>query len=155
MHIPMLKDAARVVALSNDVRTAIESAQPYNRLHELVPPVLSVLRDLDDADKHRLLNVAIAQQYEGRFRNVTQGIPSGGTLKIEANHGAIVDGTEIAALVFPSPVPDMNYQFTARLGISLRHHPGPSGAEFTEVAALLRLMLDEVRYIVRDVGERA
>ena len=67
----------RIKALSTPVRAAIEACQPYNRRHKLVPPLLSILRDFDDTDKHRLLNVVVSAQFEGELRNLSYPIPPG------------------------------------------------------------------------------
>ena len=48
----------RISGLSSKAQAFIEQAQPYNRWHPELPPILSVLRDFSDSDKHRLLNVA-------------------------------------------------------------------------------------------------
>jgi hypothetical protein len=54
------ESAQRIRTLSAPVRKAIEDVQPYNRPHLDLPPLLAVLRDLENIDKHRLLQMAYA-----------------------------------------------------------------------------------------------
>jgi hypothetical protein len=51
--------------ISEPVRTAIELAQPYNRPHEKIPPLLAILRNLNNADKHKLLQLVYASLNTG------------------------------------------------------------------------------------------
>ena len=52
--------AQRIRSLSAPVRKAIEDVQPFNRPHPKLPPLLAILRDFENIDKHRLLRLAYA-----------------------------------------------------------------------------------------------
>ena len=64
-----LDSAYRIKSLSSPVRAAIESVQPYNRSHATLPPLLGVLRDLENTDKHRLSNrnASFALRFSGAY----------------------------------------------------------------------------------------
>jgi hypothetical protein len=138
----------RIEPLSPAVRTEIETLQPYNRPHPKLPPLLSVLRDFDDVDKHRLLQMAIAQVIDGQFSNVNVAIPSGGKLAIFMHREEIVDGTEIAAILTGGPTPNMRYDFKANLGISLPHAIGPLNNHRSGVGYLFDALRDEVNVVI-------
>src|ERR1035437_2280508 len=57
----------RIKALSERMQHNIEAVQPYHRPHAHVPPLLGLLRDLDDIDKHRLLHIVVSRQAKGRI----------------------------------------------------------------------------------------
>src|SRR5260370_41099258 len=44
--------------ISDPVRAIFESLQPYNGPHPTLPPILAILRQLNNTDKHRLLRLA-------------------------------------------------------------------------------------------------
>jgi hypothetical protein len=48
----------RISGLSSGVQDAIKSLQPFIRKHPVLPPLLAILRDFSNADKHRLLKLA-------------------------------------------------------------------------------------------------
>jgi hypothetical protein len=68
--------AAKLGTFAPDTKLleVLEDFQPYRRKNKVFPPLLKVLRDFDDADKHRLLHLAFIQgvqwEYEGTFGNV-------------------------------------------------------------------------------------
>ena len=80
----------RLQSLSQTVRTVLEAVQPYKRLHPSLPPLLGLLREFDDRDKHRLLNVAVDRQQTGNFQ-VECLLPSK-VVEMLANDGPLVDG---------------------------------------------------------------
>ena len=47
--------------ISEPVRAIFESLQPYNRPDPTLPPLLRILRELNNVDKHRLLKLAYEQ----------------------------------------------------------------------------------------------
>jgi hypothetical protein len=61
------REQRRIRSLSAPVRTAIERIRPYNRRNPDIPPLLSLLRDFDDADKHRLPHLTVLGQTEGKL----------------------------------------------------------------------------------------
>ena len=52
------KSSKRIQSLSVPVQAAIERVQPFNRPHATLPPLLSVLANLENVDKHRLVRLA-------------------------------------------------------------------------------------------------
>jgi hypothetical protein len=57
-------------------RRRLESIQPYKGPHGAVPPLLSMLREFDDCDKHRLLNVVLANVSEEGFHGIGSTVPN-------------------------------------------------------------------------------
>jgi hypothetical protein len=138
----------RIAPLSDPVRTLIESLQPYNRPHPTFPPLLAVLRDFDDIDKHRLLQLAIAQLIEGEIAKISAVIPPGEQMTVLSHVGEVVDGTEILVIIPTRPTPDMRYYYTANLGISLPHATGPLDNKRSEVLFLFNTLRDEVTLVI-------
>ena len=95
------------------MRAAIERYQPYNRPHPDLPPLLSVLRELSNRDKHKLLSLAfqgvVAAQAGMDFSGANPPITQGDFEVVEASSGEIDDGTEIGAMIFKRPMDHLVY----------------------------------------------
>jgi len=144
------KQTYRLSSISNGARARIERAQPYNRPHQQLPPLLSLLSELDNLDKHRLLNVVMANVGEGKFSFALPGgklIP----MKIGYHTGAVKSGTEVAYFIMDPPEQNVNYQHEATVVISMEHPAGPSGRTFGEIAYILAVLIAEVRRIVEQM----
>ena len=145
----------RIKTLSSSVRAKIETLQPYNRPHPSVPPLLSLLREFDDADKHRLLNVVVSAQFEGELRNLSYAIPRKQSIHYYFCQDHIEDGTETFAVTIPTPDPKLTYDMAVKLGVAIQHGKGPDEADLSEVWALLSHIRDEVKTIVEQVISEA
>lgn len=145
------QERRRLNSLSPHVRAAIQGLQPYHRTHQELPPLLAVLRELDDADKHRLINVAIAQPTRGEFRNIRNLIPEQ-LCRMEFHIGALIDGTEIAALMLDRPTPNVRYDYYGDAVIAIRHATGPKGHDRTDAVALLKALITEVKAVIESLA---
>jgi hypothetical protein len=131
------------------VRDTIEQLQPYNRwTHPEAPPVLSMLRDLNDIDKHRLLRMALAQVTEGTFSNMRVNVARVEPYSLVSNSRDLVDGAEIVSLTFSRPQLDLHYDFEAVIQIVMNHPPALGKAGRSEVVGLLKAIDAEVRDVV-------
>ncbi len=145
--------------ISDPVRTAIKEAQPYNRPHETVPPLLAILRDLNNADKHKLLQLVYGTIHTGDIGFVgQQPFPEGNWEPIPFM-GEIKDGTEIFAMVSGCPSPDMKFDRTIfDIILAVRHGKrDPSGPEWTDrsdIFALYTEIATEVRRIIYEVSAK-
>jgi hypothetical protein len=134
----------------------IEFVQPYKRANFRhssglpLPPLLSLLRDFDDADKHRLLNVIVANVAEGKLRILSETnakIEFGGHLP-----GSIEDGAEIMWFTVDPPDPNLQYHNEAAIVVSITHPMSPDGRNYTELAAMLDFLRDEVKFVANTIG---
>lgn len=147
----------RIRSLSCLVRTAIEGLQPYNRSHPKIPPLLSILRDFDDADKHRLLRLAasgVACGELGFSGNQSKSVTS---VCIYRCVGEVKDGTELAAFIFDAPNPDMKYDKTiidivVAVWHGKRDQADPPDSDRSDFAAILSMMIEEVELTIRIVS---
>lgn len=146
--------ALRKVGLSDVVLTAIERFQPYNRPHPTLPPVLSILRDVNNSDKHKLLSFAFPTfvigelNFLGRFTGRTH-------CTFIQNKGEIKHNTEIAAVIFDRPTLDVYCNGgNPILTVAIPHAPKDSSNRFsgrTECTALLKIVSDDVRAVISGV----
>jgi hypothetical protein len=145
-------DSGRKLKLLHpDVRTAMESVQPYNRRNEYRPPLLALLRDLDDFDKHRLLTLTLTSPTEILFKEVVWYTP-GNQPSITGRDGAIEDGTEVAVLSFRYPEPNVKIDFSTTFTVAISHAPGPKGHTRSDAWYLLKdLLRPEVEEVIRIV----
>jgi len=139
--------------ISDPVRAVFESLQPYNRPHPTLPPLLRILRDLNNTDKHRLLRLAYGAIAEGNLSFVGDSPADGRQWQPVTNMGEVKDGTEIFAMVCDRPTPNMHWDLKyIQIIIAIWHDKrDPSGPDFTshtEFAALLKALTEEVQTII-------
>jgi hypothetical protein len=142
-----------IETLSDPVRAAIEAVQPYHRRHPVIPAPLSILRDLENTDKHKLLRLAYAAINQGDLGFIGPENPEPGEVQIVAHPGEIKDGTEIAAFVFSRPQPDMKYdRINLEMVVALWHGKldpsAPPWTDRSDFSALLKVLADEVRAVI-------
>jgi hypothetical protein len=143
----------RIRRLSERMQLNIEAVQPYRRPHAHVPPLLGLLRDLDDADKHRLLNVVVSRQAQGRisFTAVSPTLPVVPT-SISYKAGAVEDGAEIVWFTVNPPNTGLQFEHETVMVIALSHAPGHSGETLTEVVAVLDWLEAEVTAVIQQLA---
>src|SRR5579863_3618687 len=133
-----------LVGISQNVRTTIETVQPYHRRHPKLPSPLAILRDLDNANKHKLLRLAYATPVYGDIGFSGPAHPLVRHVDIVANFGEIKDGSELVSHTFDAPAPDMKYdRINIDLAIALWHgKKSPSDPDWmarNDASALLTL----------------
>jgi hypothetical protein len=145
-------DRRRLKTLSQPVRAAIESMQPYNRPHEIFFPLLALLRDFDDINKHRLLMVTFSAVARGDigFLGPSDNIDKG--CQFIANYGELKNGSEIAAFSFNSPAPDMkfdrrNFDIILAFWNNTAHFISPFDNRI-DFITFLKLLLNEVKEVI-------
>jgi hypothetical protein len=134
-------------SISPKISGIIESLQPYKRPYPGLPPILAILRDFDDVDKHRLLHVMLSNAQQWKFENV-RDFPPDATPTVEVHTVEVVDKAELATIVFDRPAPDTKFKFIGEFVIAIPHAPGPSRVPWSEVGAVLTRVMPEVRYII-------
>jgi hypothetical protein len=122
-----------------------------------MPPLLAVLRDFDDADKHRLIKVVLQRPTEFNWTISGPGlIPD--DHHIESPYVDLVDGAEIASVTSKRPTPYLQFKGRVTASIVVEHAPGagPDGIARTGIERLLlEDLLPEVREVVRIVSAAA
>lgn len=143
----------RIKALSKRMQHNIEAVQPYHRSHAHLPPLLGLLRDLDDVDKHRLLHIVVARQAQGRisFTAVDPALPVIPT-SIGYKTDAVEDGAEIVWFTVDPANTGLKYEHETVMVIALSHAPGRSGETLTEVVAVLDWLKAEVTTVIQQLA---
>jgi hypothetical protein len=145
----------RLSTLSLAVQTAIENCQPYNRRHKDLPPLLSVLDEIEKADKHRLLRVAVTTTVKGEV-NFRGAMHPDTVMNFIENDVELKEGAEIAAYTLSRPEPDMEFgAFNFLFIVAITHAIGPSGKNRTDIPSLLTLLDEEVRDVIGIVSAAA
>ncbi|MFZ0913519.1 MAG: hypothetical protein WBQ76_10090 [Candidatus Korobacteraceae bacterium] len=150
------KDAAkRIKSLTPDVRAVVESVQPYNRTHPMLPALLAILRDFNNTDKHKLLRLAYAATSSGDVSLTWKGNRSEQPMPlvpVEFNGGELKDGAEVMAVTFDRPAPDVECHFDVMVIIAL-WHGGKAGVipriDRDDFAAILALLTEEVEAVIK------
>jgi hypothetical protein len=170
LQFPIAKDRAdfddavicrkQLGTISDPVRTAIESYQPYNRLHADLPPLLSILRELSNQDKHKLLPLVLHSAVTYEFGMDFGGVDvSDRDPRFVPSSGEIEDGAEVGAVTFNRPTPNMRFDRTiVHVVIAMRHSKRdpatPTSYEWTDFKPLLNFLSAEVRQIIYEVSAK-
>ena len=90
----------RLGMISEPIRAAIESFQPYNRPHHILPPFLRLLRDFNNRDKHKLLQIAFSVTAFGDVGFIGEHPMDGRVITSVPRVEPLEDGAEIFAVVY-------------------------------------------------------
>lgn len=132
--------------LSDPVKSAIKSVQPFLRPHGGgMPPLLAVLRDFNDVDKHRMVQPALATVYEGESNFKHPGMTS---CVVHDHVGPVIDGTVLRSISVEPPSAQFRHEYRGSLIVSLPHAVGPNGGGVSCVASLVDLLLKEVEDVI-------
>lgn len=136
----------RIKPLRDDAKRVICDAQPYKRPGELVTQPLRLLRELDDADKHRLIAPGIFGVQQGRIVITPPILP----LAYELPHPEVglESNTKIAWVLFGEPQPDVNVNFQMTLAVGVRHDPSVNGSTWATLAETIQHIGSEVERII-------
>jgi diadenosine tetraphosphatase ApaH/serine/threonine PP2A family protein phosphatase len=159
LQFPIAADAAafasqkwRIRSLSGRAQARIEQAQPYNRPHSELPPLLRLLADFDNVDKHRLLNVVIANVSGGKFSfTLADEPPIFVPPQVEFLDGPVGNGAEFAWFTINPPKQNTKYNYEANFVVSIIHPAGPSGRTLSELGYVLEILIAEVKRIVEQM----
>jgi hypothetical protein len=140
------KQKYRISTLSAATQAAIERVQPYNRPHNELPLLMGLVRDFNNLDKHRLLNVVVTnvQQAHISYEYTGDGVP---TVHGQYAMGPLEHGSEIAHFTALPPQPNTICKYNAAIVISVGHDFGPNGRTLGELTYVLRMLTDEVKSV--------
>lgn len=146
-----------IKGFSPAVWAAVESMQPYNRKHPTLPPLLGILQDVDNVNKHRLLRVAPAVFNGGDIRNLSYPIKPGESVRVIVSTAEIEEGAEAVAVVLSEPSEDdVTYDFHGHIAIALAIEPAPhSPVKWVAIHFLLAELAREVRIVIDTVASAA
>jgi hypothetical protein len=147
-------DRGRLEGISDVVRAEILKVQPYNRPHPALPPLLAILRDLNNINKHRLLWLVYGAP---SFANLGFYGSDEAHWTHYIHHGEIKDGTEIFAHIADRPAPNMEWDQTildliVAIWHGKRSPTDPEGSDRNEVISVLKDIGDDVRKVVYQVA---
>jgi hypothetical protein len=120
---------------------------------------LAILRDLDNRNKHKLLQMVYGVVNAGNLGLVGEIPDDGRTCQVVASADEIKDGAEIYATIFSCPTPNMRYDRTelnvvAAIRHGKRDPADPPWTDRTDFSALYSALAGEVRQIVYDVSAK-
>jgi hypothetical protein len=143
---------ARLKWLTPDEIEAVRRCQPFIRTHPILPAPLKILRELSNADKHRLLQTASAAP---THLDLEFASPKGRQL-VHLNSEPIEDNSEICHIDSPQADPHLMLK-GGSIGIEVALWHGPRDATSdpmytrTGYAFLLPMLINEVKFAVNEV----
>lgn len=145
----------KLASVPDSVRSTILRFQSFNRPHFVLPPLMALLGELANGNKHRILNVvmAIPGLSEAQFESVDSSNqePTVYTPVTEMYDGAIV-----LLLEFKNPEPTMKLNFIdSALCVAVKHTARDGnkswGSDRTPYNILFPLLLHEVATILDEL----
>ena len=143
---------SKLASVPQPVRDAMLKVQPFNRPHVLLPPLLAVLRELANGNKHKILNMAITTPGIAKVELISKDAIEQ-PAQIGINRNDIEDGTTVFVFEVEKPDPSI-YLKTAdvALHVAIRHTPRKGSTEFgsdrTPYRILIQWLLDEVAIVL-------
>jgi hypothetical protein len=137
--------------LRPDYADALTLLQPFNRKHPILPPLLGIIRDLSNADKHRLLQVAgagVARVQGNLIHNATLGKKN-----YFVNPDPIQNNDIICMIESSEPDPDLRLEnVSGVVEISIWHGLRDGSTDplerRTAYFTLLTMLIAEVKYVI-------
>jgi hypothetical protein len=134
--------------------SAIESVQLYNHPYPSLPVhPLAIVRDIDNANKHKLLFTVMASA--GRIEVKATGLRQyyEDAVKSEIYRGELKEGVEAVVTTFEVPHPYIKYECTLFMSLIAIRHPVASrlGQDRDDYAALIDILIVEVRKTIEDL----
>jgi hypothetical protein len=151
------KDAkTRLCSVPNVVRDAVLSFQPFNRPNGVRLPVLSLLSELANGSKHKLLSVTLLSPEKMDVEFISDSNVTHDPAPIAAlNKSGIMEGHPFFVV---ETVPDPNFRMKSgeiHFGIAIAHSPLPGEASFdaghTPYGIFLKSMFDEVEQVLNTI----
>jgi hypothetical protein len=146
--------ARNIACLSAGVRTAIEYMQPYNRSPSrgALSHPLTLLRDFDNRNKHRLLQLSTAAVASANMEITFSGDePDEPTFFL--HRGEIKNRTEVIVATFSRPHSHVKYDFRISIIIAMIYEKAnAAGADRDGYAALMDVLVNEVIDVIGAVA---
>jgi hypothetical protein len=148
------KDAKqRLCSVPNVVRDAVRSFQPINRPLPELPPLLGILGELANGNKHKLLALMMTTfgSYDIKFVGES---PAREKATFDVYKGHLDDGRIVFLFELPSPHPSIKLDKESKIGlhISLPHKPRQGNTAFdadrTAYRPLLEAIFTEVELVI-------
>ena len=144
--------------ISEPVRAVFRTLQPNNRPHEVLPPILRILRTLNNADKHRLLRLVYGAMVKGNMGFVSEESQEGRNWRNFVNPFELTDGAEVFAMICDRSAPNMRFDRTEmEIAVSISHGKrspaDPEGSDRSTLTGLLDILYTEVRAVVYTFGK--
>jgi hypothetical protein len=145
----------RLSVFSDQFCAMIESLQPYRRQHPVLPPLLSIIRDLSNADKHRLLQVAAAGITMMKANFV--GDDTLGKKVPRVNPYPIEQHDVVCIIESDQPDPNLAFhmgEFGVEICIWHRLRDGDTEQvnARTGYSVLIPLLIQEIRFVIEQFG---
>ena len=163
---PSLKDFnawsdSRLISVPGGVKDAVLSFQPFKRQTvPHLPPLLKVLADLANGNKHRLLGVVLATPGLIDVEFVTtSGIIQRPSFEIYKHD--VRDGIPVCIWEFPIPDPQLQLKRNSKIGlhVAIKHNAADGNTAFdadrTVFTALLDMLFTEVETVIETLKKLA
>ncbi len=139
----------RLGILENDSAfvAEIDLLQPYNRRNKFTHPMLALLQQLNNRDKHKLLTVTSVgmEAHDLSIQTLPLGLVPQAEMFITDN---VVSGTKLLRLTYLRPPERVDVDSTLRIEPSVHHTPDHEDSRYTSLRWILSEMTSEISYCI-------
>jgi hypothetical protein len=139
----------RMTGLSPKAQVWIERAQPYNRSYVHKPPLIRLLAEFDNLNKHRMMNLVLQHLSDAKIES-RKISPADHSFKVHFVETPIQSGAEVASVIIDPPSANLDLKLTGSISVTVRHSPSPSGECISSLHDVLAALITEVRGIIND-----
>jgi hypothetical protein len=140
---------SRIDPISDRAKAYIEGCQPYKSGNTDRSFCLRALNEFNNADKHRLLNVAVSRMGSGEIKFSALNIRP--PERVVWNINAIEDGMELVYFLCVPPQPYVNFKVEVSVLITVSHVRAPNGALISPLVSVLDCLYSTVANVVDDL----
>jgi hypothetical protein len=149
----------RLCSVPDVVENAVRRYQPFNRSHSLLPPLLGILAELANGNKHKMLSLMMTTPASLDINLIDEAPERQGGVTFEIFHSDLEDGSPIAIWQFPRPAPNLKFNRESKIAlhVAIRHEALEGNTAFdadrTSYSILLRHLFAEVELVIEDIAK--
>jgi hypothetical protein len=113
------------------------------------PPPLRLLREFDNLDKHRLLNLVLQHLSDAEIECKKDSL-IGHSFRSRFLGAPVQGGVEVALVTVDPPKINVEFRFKGSIAVTVSHSPGPSGERISSLHDTLAALITEVKIIIND-----
>ena len=140
------RNTRHIEMFSTGTQAAIERLQPYNRPSGARRHPLLLLNELNNADKHRLLHLAVFIPAETDY--TLSNFMHEGETRVRRLRGPLANGVPVRTIYTTHPEPNLHVKYDASHSVSIEHPAGPDGVTYSGVDWILESVRAEVLFVV-------
>lgn len=161
LEVNFIKDArSRLLSVPDSVKNSVRRFQPFERPDTQLPPLLGILAELANQNKHKMLSLMMTTPSALDINLIDEGATERQEgVTFDLFRGDLQDGSPMAIWQFPRPAPNLKFNPNSKvsLQVAIRHKALQGNTAFdadrTSYDVLLRKLFVEVEFIIGEIAK--